>query len=147
MYLVIFIAGVLLGQIVSNVPRVLFTRELPEMSRADFLTAFPELKWVGYSYRPIAFFSVIPLFLTFITLFVSSFRSHGQAFVFFFPVFIIAGIGLADAFYEFSAGVTPVAYRDRATYIVHPGAHKCGMVRVALFVLVAIAAFYFCKLS
>ena len=144
MYLILFLGGALLGSLASGVPQRLFLRGELEMSKASFVESFPNLRWVALTFPAVHLLSLLPAGFIFMSLFRLSFASHPQAFVFFFPLFVFTGVSISSAIYELVAGVSPTAYRDRNTYIVHPGARKCGIFRVALLVLVTCAAIYSC---
>jgi len=147
MYLIIFLGGARVGQINAALPNTIFINDRVEASREDFLHSYPDKKWVAYTLRAVTLLSALPIFLFFMALCTGDYEKHSRAVVFFFPVFIYAGIGLATAFYEIGMGVTGYVYSNKATYMVHPNARNCGLLRIGIFVLVTIVGFYFCRLT
>jgi hypothetical protein len=147
MYLIIFLGGAMIGQILAALPGALFIDNKTEVSREDFMSAHPELKWVAYTMRATTLLSGLPMFFFFCFFLIGEYKTHAQAVVLFFPLFMILGVGLANAFYEIHSGVTGFVYDNKASYLVHPNARNCGLARIGIFTLVTIAAFYFCRLS
>jgi len=147
MYLIIFLGGAMVGQILAALPNNIFINDWVEVSRKDFLQSHPDKKWVAYTLRAVTLVSALPIFLFFMALCTADYQNHSKAVVFFFPVFITTGIGLATALYEIGMGVTGYVYNDKATYMVHANARNCGLMRIGIFALVTIVGFYFCRLS
>jgi hypothetical protein len=147
MYLILFMGGALAGQILAALPNAIFINNKVEVSHKDFLQSHPDKKWVAYTLRAVTLVSGLPILFFFMALCTGDYQRHSRAVVFFLPVFMFVGIGLSTAFYEISMGVTGHVYSNKATYMVHPNARNCGLMRIGIFTLVTIAGFYFCRLS